>query len=55
MLQETVYSLSIAGTISTGIFQQFDTIIDSFNRMWKHQEEIKRANSIEEESLYVKK
>lgn len=55
MLQETVCSLSISGTINSSIFQQFDLIVDSFNRMWKHQEEIKRARSIEEESLYVKK
>lgn len=55
MVQETLCSLSISGAIDISMFQQFDVIVDSFNRMWKHQEEIKRNRSIEEESLYVKK
>ncbi|XP_031637557.1 midasin [Contarinia nasturtii] len=55
VLQETLCLLSISGSISDSSFQQFDLTIGSFNKMWKQQEEIKRAKSIEEESLYVKK
>lgn len=54
-LQETLCLLSISGSIGSSAFQQFDLAIGSFNKMWKHQEEIKRAKSLEEESLYVKK
>lgn len=55
MLQETLCSLSLSGCINPSTFEQFDSTVSSFNKMWKQQEEIKRAKSIEEESLYVKK
>lgn len=55
VLQETLCLLSISGSISPIVFQQFDLTVASFNQMWKQQEEIKRAKSLEEESLYVKK
>lgn len=55
MLQETLCQLSIIGTMDSNTFGQFDLTVGSFNQMWKQQEEIKRAKSLEEDSLYVKK
>lgn len=55
MLQETLCLLSISGSINSTTFQQFDLTVGSFNKMWKQQEEIKRAKSLEEDNLYVRK
>lgn len=55
VLQETSCSLSLSGTIDRDTFHQMEEAICSFYKMWEQQEEIKRAKSIEEESLYVKK
>lgn len=55
MLQENICQLSISGSIKSSNFEEFDLTVGSFNQMWKQQEEIKRAKSLEEDSLYKKK
>lgn len=54
-LQEINCSLIISRTMNAKIFEQFEMLLNHFNKMWKKQEEIKRTRAIEEESLYVNK